>query len=327
MQHKNLQALCELSDTKTRLNPDRLTKLIHEAPDPETATQAVFANFTSCSDVLSRAWRQLVNELWSAKHPHVPVLPFLSLTTSDVSDTPAVQDAVAFLGLVSDNPPDLVHEGKEWLLSSPDAYHLARSLPSLRSRPLIQLENEWQYLSLRRLRDVLQVLRLVRRVKDKLIPVKSRYQRFTNLPIIHQYYLLWHAEAYHIDWAQFSGIWGEYLRVIQEYLPLLWDLSEDATADMPRDIRKWNQDVWEAFSPLWEQEGLLDKPSGHTALLSLVRVQSLPTALTQVILRDLLERYGLVVGEGDLYAWSTLGVKLAAAERTQQLPCALDLIK
>ncbi|MFH1354503.1 MAG: hypothetical protein ABIH36_04475 [bacterium] len=327
MEHKNFQALCDLSDTKTRLNPDQLARLIHEAPDPETATQAVFANFTSCSDALSRAWRQLVSDLWSAHHPHIPVLLNLPLTTNDVSDVSAVQDATTFLGLVADNPPTLVHEGKEWLLASTDAYNLARSLPSLRSLPIIQLENEWQYLSLRRLRDVLQILKLVRRVKDKLVPVKSRYQRFISLPAIHQFYLLWHTEAYHIDWAQFAGIWGEYLRVIQEFLPLLWDLSKDAAADIPRDIREWNQDVWEAFSPLWEQEGLLERPSGRTALFSLVRVQSLPTALTQVILRDLLERYNLIVGEGDLYAWSTLGVKLTAAERTQELPCALELIK
>ncbi len=328
VRHKNLKALCALSDTAASpINPDQLTNLIRESPDPETAARAVLGQLSSCSEVLQRKWRQLVTELWSARHPHIPILLNLPLTTSDVTDVPAVQDAVAFLNLIDRHPPQLVLEGKEWLLASPDAHHLASNLPSLRSHPLIQFENEWQYLSLRRLRDVLQALKLIRRVKNRLVPVKSHYRHFVQLPALHQFYLLWHAEAYHIDWSQFAGIWGDFLHVIQEYLPLLWDLNEGATADIPRDIRQWNQEVWDTFSPLWEQAGLLERPSDHTALLSLVRIHSLPTALTQVIMRDLLERYGLTYNEGDFYAWTTLGVELTAAERTQELPCALDLVK
>ena len=44
-------------------------------------------------------------------------------------------------------------------------------------------------------------------------------------------------------------------------------------------------------------------------------------------MKDFLERYGLVCGEGEFYAWTNLGIELISAERTQELPCALDLLK
>ncbi len=326
LRRKNLKALCDLSETKVRLNPDQLTTLIKNSPDPETAARAVLSRISPCPEVLERKWRQLVKEFWSSQHPHVPLIPHLNLTTDDVAGVIALRDAVALLNVVRDRPPLLVSEGKEWLLSSEDAYHLAGSLPSARSRVLIQLENEWQYPYLRRMRETLQALRLIRRVKNRLYIVKSRYHRFAGLPDIHKFYLLWHAEAYHLDWDQFSGIWGDFLRVVQSYLHLLWDIGEDALPDMPRDVRQWNQDVCDSFSPLWEQAGLLEQPVGHKGLLSAIRVQSLPSALTQVILRDLLERYELIYGEGDVYAWSRLGINVTSAERTQELPCALDIL-
>ena len=323
----NLKALCALSETRARLNPGKISSLIHESPDPATAVRDVLDQVPAHSDVLLRKWRQLVVDLWSQHHPHIPVLLDLPITTDDVADVAAVQDALAALHLLNNKPAKMVKEDTEWLLSPDDAYHLTTNLPSLNRRPLVQIENEWQCLPLRRLRTLLQTLRLVRRLKDDLVIVKSRYQRFIELPVIQQYYLLWHTEVYHINWSQFAGIWSDYISVVQECLPLLWDLGEEALSDMPYDVQQWNQDMWDTFSPLWAQEGLLERQPNDSALLAFVRTHSLPTGITQVIMRDLFERYGLLVGEGELYIWTTLGTELMAAERTQELPCALDLIK
>ena len=277
------------------------------------------------SDVLLRKWRQLVVDLWSQHHPHIPVLLDLPIAADDVADVAAIQDTLAVLHLLNNKPAKMVKESAEWLLNPDDAYYLASNLPSLNQRPLVRIENEWQCLPLRRLRTLLQTLRLVRRLKDDLVIVKSRYQRFIELPIIQQYYLLWHTEVYHINWSQFAGIWNDYINVIQECLPLLWDVSERALPDMPYDVRQWNQDMWDTFSPFWDQEGLLERQPDDSALLAFVRTHSLPTGVTQVIMRDLFERYGLLVDEGKLYVWTTLGTELIATERTQELPCALDI--
>jgi hypothetical protein len=323
----HLKALYVLSEMRGRLSPEKLAVLINDAPDPATAVRTVLQHIPAHSEVLERKWRQLVVDLWSQHHPHIPVLLDLPITTSDVADVAVVQDVLSVLQLIENRALKVSKEGGEWLLRPEDAFHVATNMPSLRHRPPVQLENEWQCLPLRRLRSLLQTLRLVRRHGDELVIIKSRYKRFRELPVIQQYYLLWHTEVYHLSWADFSGIWGDYVNVVQECLPLLWDLSERALPDMPYDIRQWNQDVWDTFQPLWEQEGLFQRRQNDSVFLTFVRNHSLPTGITQVIMRDLFEHYGLLAGEGEFYVWTMLGIELTAAERTQELPCALDLLK
>lgn len=326
--HNNhLVALCALSNAPKTITPDLITKLIFEAPDPETATRHVLEHVSTYSDALQSKWRKIVFNLWSTEHAHVPSLLNLPITTEDVSDVAVLQDAIAFLRVIQDKPATMAQESNEWLLSPADVHHLVQNIPSLQHNLPLQIENEWQILRLRRLRSVLQSLRLVRRYKDKLVIVKCHHQRFMQLPAIHQFYLLWHTEAYHVDWSEFSAIWGEYLSVIQDYLPLLWEVSSANQPHLPYDIRQWNQNLWNAFNPLWEQAGLLNQPPRQEILFSLIRLHSLPTAVTQVIMRDLFERYGLVCGEGELFAWTNLGVELIKAESTREMPCSLDLIK
>ncbi|HLD25417.1 MAG TPA: hypothetical protein VJC05_00030 [Candidatus Andersenbacteria bacterium] len=324
---EKLQALCVLSDSHGRLNPEELTHVIEEAPDPSSAVSTILNYLPGHSEVLGRTWRKVVFDLWSEQHPHIPLLLDLPITSTEVLDVPAIQDALYALRQFSRHPGQLQREGSEWLLTPDDAYDLASNLPSRRGHPLIPLENEWQSLRLRRLRTTLQALRLLRRQQEQLVVVKSRYQRFLELPASQQYYLLWHTDVYHTNWAQFGSIWGEYLNVIQACVPLLWDLSEAALPNVSYHIRRWNQDIWDTFAPLWDHEGLLSRRQPDSILLSFVRTQSVPYAVTQVVMRDLLEHYGLVVNEGEHYHWTPLGTRLTAAERTQEMPCALDLLK
>ncbi len=322
----NLEALCALSDSAKSVTPNIIKDLIKESPDPETAARALLGQLSPESNALARKWRQLVIDMWSAQHPNIPVLVNLPLAANDVNDISAVQDALIFLTIIKSHPPAMIKEKDEWLVEPEDAYFIASQLPHLRKNLITPLETEWRLLPLRRLRATLQTLRLVRRYDNQLVIVKSRYQRFLDLPTTQQFYLLWHTDAYHVDWGQFSGLWEDYLRTLQEFLPTLWELSSEAEANFPYNLRQWNQDIWDIFLPIWEQAGLLDKKHNESSLLTSFRLHSLPTAITQVIMKDLLERYGLVCGEGEVFVWSDLGIKIIVAERDQKLPCSLDII-
>jgi len=324
-QHHNLQALCTLSDSPKAVNPQSLTKLIQDSPDPETALRAVLKSLPSSSETLQNKWHNIVMDIWSASHPHIPALVDLPIAAEDVYQSIALDDAHAYLNAVQQKPIQLISANKEWLINAPDAHYLATQVPSLANQSTLQLENEWQYLPLRRLRTSLQSLRLIRRYKNQLVIVKSRYQQFMSLPLVHQYYLLWHADTYHVEWGDYAGIWGDYLRIVQEYLPLLWSISQRDTPDMAIDVRHWNKEMIESFYPLWQQAGLLDRQTNQTALLSLVRLQSLPTALTQVIIKDLFARFGLIYGQGTVFSYHQLGVNLLTLEHLEELPCNVEL--
>ncbi len=324
--YKNLQALCTLSDSPQAINPQSITKLMEDAPDPATAVRAVMSSMPGASEALQSKWRKMIINIWSDQHPHLPELLTLPISGSDISHSRAINDALAYLEIINQRPAPMVLENREWLVAADYAYNLANQMPSHHGRPILPLENEWQNLNLHRLRLTLQSLRLVRRYKNELIIVASRYQQYKALPLVQQYYLLWHADAYHVEWHDYAGIWGDYLKIVQEYLPLLWSISRDTEPDFNYDIRQWNQDVLMTYQPLWQRAGLFDRQPPKTALFALVRLQSLPTALTQVILQDLFARYGLVYGEGLMFAYTQPGLKLLQVEHTQDLPCHLDLL-
>lgn len=324
--YKNLQALCTLSDSPSAINPQTITKLIQDAPDPTTALRSVFNSMPGASEVLQTKWQQMIIKIWSDHHPHIPELLTLPLAAADIAPTRAINDALTYLAVINRCPAQMILENKEWLVAADDAYNLANQMPSQQGQPHLPLENEWQNLTLHRLRLALQSLRLVRRYKRQLVIVTSRYQRFLSLPQIQQFYLLWHADAYHVEWYDHAGIWGDYLKIVQEYLPLLWSVSRQAVPDMVYDIRQWNQDVLATFQPLWQQAGLFDRQPPQTAFFALIRLQSLPTALTQVILQDLFVKFGLVYGEGMTFAYTRPGLKLLRLEHGRDLPCHLDLL-
>lgn len=326
-QKDNLQALCTLSNTPKAINPSSLTKIIQKASDPETALRGVLESMPSPSHTLQIKWHKIVKDIWAAHHPHIPELLDLPIAANDISHTKALNEAFEFLNIVQNKPLGMIQENKEWLVSPSDVYYLATQLPNLHNQPVIQSESEWQYLPLHRLRNSLQSLRLIRRYNNQLVIVKSRYNRFLELPSVQQYYLLWHADTYHIEWSDYAGLWGDFLRVVQEYLPLLWSTCQKKDADLAIDIRQWNKEILETFQSLWQQEGLLDQQPPQSALLSLVRFQSLPTALTQVILKDLFVRFGLIYGEGTIFAYTKPGLQLLNAEHNQDLPCNLDLLQ
>jgi len=328
---KTLRALCALSDLKGTVDVQSLMSRVKQAPDPEAAVQAVLTEMPLSSDVLRRKWRTAIMAVWATQHPHVPLLPTLTLSSEDVAATPMLVDALAFLDAIACQPAELVEEQSELLLSSPDVWRIAQQLPSLTGQELLAVESEWAYVPMRRLRAVLQALRLVRPIKGRLVVVRSRYERFKSFPSLQQYYALWHADTYHVDWAEFAGMWGKYTRVVQDYLPLLWDVGESLKADESVDRAEWCVSVLETFAPLWEEEGLLEIGHGQAAILPIVQQHALPTILEKFLVRDVLQRHGLATlseefGKLSKFTWTKIGESVFQAELSQELPCGIELL-
>lgn len=328
---QTLQALCTLSDVPVQVDIRSLIHRVKEAPDPETAVQAVLSQLALHSEVLSRKWRTAIIAVWSAHHPHVPLLPSLSLASEDVINAPLLRDAHAYLEALLQQPARLVEEHSELLLDTKDVWRLAAQMPSLQGNVIESVESEWSYVPLRRLRAVLHALRLVRNVKGQLVVVRSRYERFRAFPPVQQFYVLWHADAYHVDWAEFGGLWGKYMRVVQDYLPLIWDIGESAEAEQIVDRRQWVVAVLETFAPLWDEEGLLEVGSGRAAILPIVQQHALPTILERSLVYDLMLRHGLVTmseefGKLSKFTWTRAGAHVFKAELSQELPCGLELL-
>jgi hypothetical protein len=142
---------------------------------------------------------------------------------------------------------------------------------------------------------------------------------------------LWHADVYHVDWGEFAGLWGGYMHVVQEYLPLLWETMGSPEAGSVTDRGLWAMSVMEAFTGLWNDVGLLEVRAGHTAALHIVQQHALPTIIDRFLLRDLLERHGLVTiteefGHLSEFTWTKVATQLLPAEARRSLPCGNELL-
>lgn len=330
--HENkIRALAALSDLPATIDFAELVTKLKGAPDPETAVQTVLNEMAVPSDVLKRKWRSTLMELWSVQHPNVPMLPGLALSSDEVAAVPMLADALGVMRALASQSALLTEEHTELLLTSSDVWRLAGAMPSLTGTQPLAVESEWAYPTLRRLRAVLQALRLVRAVKGQLVVVRSRWERFEAFPATQQFYVLWHADTYHVDWSEFAGMWGKYVRVIQDYLPLLWEIGVGITSGRQVDRREWCGEILDTFVPLWEEEGLLDVGTGRAAVLTVVQQHALPTILDKFLVRDMLQRHGLATlkeefGSLTKFTWSKVGAAVFAAELAHELPCGRELL-
>jgi hypothetical protein len=327
-----LQALCTLSNMPVPLTMRDLLAAVEQAPDPETAVRGVLHAVTLSSATLERKWRSTITDLWALRHPQVPTLPELPLSAEDVENSVALADATAFLNELERHPAHLVRERGEWLLEPTEVLRFAGQLPSLHESPLYQVEHEWGSPAVRRLRALLVAARLARPLKGRLLPIHSRVAKWRLLPPTQQFYLLWHADAYHVPWAEFGGLWSAYVRVMQEYLPLLWEAIGKVAPGTREQRSHFSGLVLETFAPLWEEEGLLEAQRGDSFALQMVQHHALPTIVDRCLVRDLLQRHGLVTLDEDIssaptFTWTTTAAALIPAEASQQLPCGNDLLR
>lgn len=327
----DLRALCQLSGVAEPIDFRHLTNMVQGSPDPETAVRSVLGHVPSASELLARKWRNVITDMWALKHPHVPILPELKLAADEVTQAPVLADAKAVLEALEKRPATILQENDEWLVTPEDTEYFLSLMPSQQELPQYPIENEWNAMSFRRLRAILHAARLIRPMKGKIVPVRSRLERFRSLPDPQQLFVLWHADAYHVYWGDFAGIWGAYMQIVQEYLPLAWEGMEEIEVGGIHERSELAGHIMETFLPLWEDERLLDIRPGHTAALSIVQQQALPTIIDRFFLRDLLVRHGLATVSEDFgsiskFVWTAVGVNLLQAEAGLQLPCGNDLL-
>lgn len=328
---QNLRALCQLSGVLEPVDFGYLSSFIQEAPDPETAVRQVLERVPTSSDVLTRKWRNVITDMWALHHPHVPLLPELKLSATEVEMAPILRDTRAVLAALEERPVHLVQAKNEWLVEPSDVERMMKSMPSQADVVAVAIENEWNCMPWRRLRAMLHAARLVRPLRGTLVPVKSRVDRFLALPAPQQLYILWHADVYHVDWGEFAGLWGAYMHVVQEYLPLFWEAIGSAWPGQVADRGLWAVTIMDMFTPLWHDVGLLEVRAGHTAALNIVQQHALPTIIDRFLLRDLLERHGLVTiteefGHLSEFTWTKVGSQLIPAEARRNLPCGNELL-
>jgi hypothetical protein len=328
---KFLGALCELSGIPPTVTSSTIMRLIKTSPDPETAVRQVLTHVTTESDVLRAKWRQIVWKVWAACHPKVPSVPDIGLCSDEVTAVPLLQDAVAYLAALAEHPAQMLAEHKERLLAPAEIVRLRSVLPSTGKEATWEVESEWSYMPLRRLRAVLQALRLVRTVKNQLTVVDSRYERFLSFAPTQQFYVLWHTDVYHTNWSTFSGMWGDFIQLVQDNLSLLWDAHDGIVPDREQASNQWCLNVMETFVGLWHDTGLLDTATGRFAWLKLLRQHSIAPALKKIVLQDLFERHGIIERTHHSTAydfmWTPRGTAILAAERTRHLPCAMEMLK
>lgn len=344
--HEALQALWTLSGFSERVNGEDLAHIIAEAPDPETAARVITNRVKISSDVLNRKWRKIINQTWLHQHPHVSPELDLRLTSQDVADVPALLDAKALLQELRREPAKLIRdEDGEATLDPREIRRLASVMPSLHKDSFVEVEHEWGCVPLRRMRAVLLANRLVRTYNGTLRVVETRYQRFNQLPLPQQFYCLWHADVYHVEWIDFAASWGKYISLIQNYLPLVWEVSADVLdEEESANIHDIAQAYWEVFQPLWQQERGNTAISGSRTFMEVYEQCALPSVAERLLIGDILLRYGVAeledssieqlfvdntshnhYLEGDL-SWTKVGHVMLAAEREEELPCALDIL-
>lgn len=323
--HK-MEALCLLSNVEAAAAGE-LFEAIQTAADPETAVRVIEARVITDSPLLKRKWREVVWRLWGSVHPDVPRVPDVGLASAEVKEAPFLQDAVAYLALLAERPAELISERGELLLATADIVRLRCALPSVQASSTWAVENEWGYLGMRRLRATLQAMRLIRPVNGRLSVVRSRYERWRQWPATLQFYTLWHADIYHTNWVHFGGMWGDFMHIVQDNLPILWEVHGTAQSGTLQTSQRWCLDVLEAFSPLWYEAGLFEVGAGRQSWLKLVRQNSIGTAIHQLLLSDLFERHGLLQSEGMDFSWTERGITMLEAERQQRLPCAVETLK
>lgn len=326
-----LEALSALSDMPEPVNYHELVTFIENSPDAETAVSSLLQSFSVRSDILRGKWQSLITDIWFDRHPHVAPLPNWKVMGSEAAGSPVLKDARAFLEEIERKPAVLVRENNDSLISSEDAQRLELAFPSSLGKQPIPVETEWGLMDVRRMRAILQSLRLVRTIKGHLVPVRSRIERFRKLPTAQQFYVLWHADVYHVQWQEFGGLWSDYMRIVQEYISLLWETMEGSQSGVVEDRALWSVAVLETFLPVWEEEDMLDISMANNSTIQLMQQQALPTIIDRFILRDLFERHGLITikeefGHLSKFTWTSLGAKVITSESMQEMPCGKHLL-
>ncbi len=341
-EHKALEALWVLSGFEESVNPRDLAGVIAKAPDPETACQVILERLPHSTEALFRQWRKVIQQTWLQYHPNACASLELPLTSEDVYDVKVLKEVHAFLNEVALKPLKMVKEHGEWVIAPEELKRISGVLSSDNDTQEEYIaEHEWNNMALRRLRALLQACRLVRVFQGKLVVVHSRHHRLRELPLPQQFYALWHADVYHVRWGDFAGKCEQHVSILQHYIPLMWEMTEDMEQGVIYSLNEVSRGIVDTFAALWDEEQIF--PSEARPTLKHIYEQCLlPSMIERLVVQDLFVRYGLCeeiesienlfrpsfsLSEADSHVRLTrIGKLLFRAEREQDLPCHSDIL-
>ncbi len=343
---KTLEALWALSDLPEGLDTTWLSSFITDAPDPETAHQIISSQIQTESNTLHEKWRKVVNEMWFTRHPNVESRFSLPITSKDALNTPVLTDARALLEMLLHRPAVVTRKNGQNTMSKEEAAQLVRVLPSVQKMQSIIPNSEKGLQTLNHIRAVLQEASLIRIYKGELRVVKTRYEKFINLPLPQQFYILWHTNMYHVQWGSFAAQWGRYIHTVQQYLPLAWKMLPDIQEGTIGNANEFARMVVEGCYPLWQQEGLFSQGNQKIVFSDMYKQSMLYPIIESLLIEHVLMRYGLIdtskkihekcgaiscdiiatVEDGN-FEWTSIGSALLQAEKEQNIPCAGSMLK
>ncbi len=309
MQHQRVEALLELSGVRPPNDVTNIISAVSSAPDPETAICNVLATLNVTSQLLQDKWRKHVSQMWFASHPNVPTSFALPFKSSDVAYAHILLEAHSLLQEIASMPVRTEDMAAQEI-------RLTQTLSVFRG----------DVVSVRRMLILLEELRLIRLYQQQFQVVRSRMERFKNLPLPGQFYLLWHADMYHLEWRQFNPEFGVSLSVFQQYLPMVWEMLVHRHEGSSQRIDEVTWQVVRAFRPLWQQQGGITS-TGMQSMIGLYEQSLLQNMVETHLVQKSLARYGLIIYENDVsFIWTAAGEALLDAERMGTLPCTADLL-
>ncbi len=303
----NVRALLELSGYKGVQLASHMADIVEGAPDPETAIRYMLSSLPIQSEVLEEKWRKYISQLWAVSHPRVPKVVHIPLTSKEVAFSPVLVELHTLIQELRDNPARRHTDSKVHFLHSGEEVRIAHELPLFNHDSL----------HVRRACALLEELRLLRPYKGYVRVIESRYREFAALPLPSQYYLVWHADMYHLDWKEYFREWGSHLVVFQQYLPMVWEIASRMKAGDSASIDSYAANIVRSFRPMWQQE-----------FLAGIFEQSLLEGMVERWLIDkVFDRYGFIDRKGpDAFEWTNLGQRMIELERTAHLPCSTDVL-
>lgn len=309
MQSQRVEALLELSGVSPTSDVVAVVHAVQDAPDPETAVCRVMGVIKVQNPLLQDKWRKHVSQMWFASHPSIPASFALPFKTDDIAYAHVLLEAQSLLREIAHTPVGADNAIEEEV-------RLAQGLSVFRGDTI----------AVRRMMALLEELRLIRFYQNQFQVVRSRTQRFQELPLPGQFYLLWHADMYHLEWRQFDPDYGVSLSVFQQYLPMVWEMLVHRHEGTIQRIDELTWQVVRAFRPLWQQQGGLIR-SEMQSMVGLYEQSLLQSMVETHLVQKSLARYGLISYEDDIsFTWTAAGEALLDAERMGTLPCAADLL-
>lgn len=300
MEYQRVLSLLELSGVRPTSDVVEVVGAVKSAPDPETAVCGVMGVLNVKNPVLQNKWRKHVAQMWFASHPNIPISFAIPLKSSDVAYAHVLLEAQDLLQEITQTPIQADDINSEEV-------RLAQALSVFRGDSA----------AVRRMLAILEELRLIRLYQHQFQVVRSRTDRFQGLPLPGQFYLLWHADMYHLEWRHFDANYGVSLSIFQQYLPMVWEMLSHRREGATQRIDEVTWQVVRAFRPLWQQQ----------SEVGLYEQSLLQNMVETHLIQKSLARYGLISYEdATTFTWTAAGEALLDAERMGTLPCTADLL-